>query len=382
MVDRKRILVIGTSYGGGDVPPLLALVTGLVNRGNDVLFVGDQSLVDLTRGSGLSVRPVPAGLDMLQYHSDWRQMVEGSAESRTPRLFSFDWGDAVFAKLSRDISGFRADAVVCNARTLYLGAIVREKLGAALCYLNVTCYFGPGARRTLEQDYATTNSIPFIEGVLPFYEQIDLAIHATDAQFDPPPDPRPTSHHWVGPLLWEPQIERPQFLDVPGDAWALVSLSLTRQAGEQHLAQITMNALRDRPVRTLLTLADERAEDEFDSIPPNARIERYVRHSEVLGQAALSISHGGHGIVSKSMYYGVPMVLVPMGRDQPGVAARAEALGIARVVHRGELSEVSMRTAIADVLENPKYLKNARAHGARLQAQDSVVTACAFIEAL
>ena len=143
-----------------------------------------------------------------------------------------------------------------------------------------------------------------------------------------------------------------------------------------------MNALRDRPVRTLLTLADERADDEFDSIPSNARIERYVPHSGVLKEAVLSISHAGHGIVSKSMHYGVPMVLVPIGRDQPGVAARAEALGIARVVHPDDLSDDAMRAAITDVVENPKYLENAQAHGVRLQAQDSVATACALIEAL
>ena len=116
--------------------------------------------------------------------------------------------------------------------------------------------------------------------------------------------------------------------------------------------------------------------------PPNARIVKYVRHSEVLRNAKLSISHAGHGIVSKSMYFGVPMVLVPMGRDQPGVAARAEALGIARVVHRDDLSEDSMRAAIADVSENPTYLEMAQLHGARLQAHDSVRIASSLIEKL
>jgi UDP:flavonoid glycosyltransferase YjiC (YdhE family) len=50
MNHKKRVLVIGTSVGAGDVPPLLALVTGLIERGNDVLFIGDQRLIEVTRG--------------------------------------------------------------------------------------------------------------------------------------------------------------------------------------------------------------------------------------------------------------------------------------------------------------------------------------------
>ena len=121
-------------------------------------------------------------------------------------------------------------------------------------------------------------------------------------------------------------------------------------------------------------------QDEVKSIPANARIEQCVPHSEVLKQAALSINHAANGIVSKSLCCGVPMALVPMGRDRPGVAARAEALGLASVVHRDRLPEDAMRSAISEVPQNPKYMDNARSHGERLQARNSVADACALIE--
>ena len=50
MNHKKVILVIGSSVRARDVPPLLALVTGLIERGNDVLFIGDQRLIEVTRG--------------------------------------------------------------------------------------------------------------------------------------------------------------------------------------------------------------------------------------------------------------------------------------------------------------------------------------------
>jgi UDP-N-acetylglucosamine:LPS N-acetylglucosamine transferase len=58
-----------------------------------------------------------------------------------------------------------------------------------------------------------------------------------------------------------------------------------------------------------------------------------VPHAEVLKRACLLVSHAGHGVVLKAVYYGVPMVLEPWVRDQPSVAACAEALGVAEVIH-------------------------------------------------
>jgi UDP:flavonoid glycosyltransferase YjiC (YdhE family) len=50
-------------------------------------------------------------------------------------------------------------------------------------------------------------------------------------------------------------------------------------------------------------------------------------------------------IVMKALCYGVPMV-VPWARDQPGVAARAAALGTAEVVPRHDLTEGLLESAI------------------------------------
>ena len=54
---------------------------------------------------------------------------------------------------------------------------------------------------------------------------------------------------------------------------------------------------------------------------------RAAPHSEVLREAALAITHCGHGVTIKALAAGVPLVCLPMGRDQLDVAAR--------VVHAG-----------------------------------------------
>ena len=81
---------------------------------------------------------------MFSYLDRWRRSVGKLQESR---LFLLDWGDAVFDNCVATLSDFRLHVVVCSLlTTLYLGTIVREKLGTALCCLNGSYYFGPGSR--------------------------------------------------------------------------------------------------------------------------------------------------------------------------------------------------------------------------------------------
>lgn len=74
------------------------------------------------------------------------------------------------------------------------------------------------------------------------------------------------------------------------------------------------------------------------------------------------------------------MVLVPWGRDQPGVAARAERLGVARVVSPDALDRIE--TAMADVLDDPRARRAAETHRRRLAALDPVRAACELVETL
>ena len=76
------------------------------------------------------------------------------------------------------------------------------------------------------------------------------------------------------------------------------------------------------------------------------------------------------------------MVLVPWGRDQPGVAARAEALGVATVVPREEATSGSIATAFDGALSNEGMREAVTAQAARLRATDPPAAAAALLESL
>ena len=65
----------------------------------------------------------------------------------------------------------------------------------------------------------------------------------------------------------------------------------------------------------------------LQSTPPaTIHVARFVPHQDVLPQAAAVITHAGLGTVHAALAHGLPLVCMPIGRDQPDIAARVEGL--------------------------------------------------------
>ncbi len=362
MTRRLRVLVLGSSAGGGDWPPLVAATLALSEAGHDIFYFGDEGLGNATDGTGLRIERVPLGLDLASRMRAWRLE---RAQNPTAPFPMVGWVEDV-APLAVELAKSRApDLLLCSDFTALLAHRVRQEVGAPICLIHATYYFGPGARRRLEDDFAPGTPAAAFARIL---QLPDLVLHATDAEFDPPPAAPPSNHHWIGTLIWEPVQASPAWLKEPGNPWALVTLSSARQENELELARASLRALADFPLRVLLTLADPEPGEALRADAANVRIETFVPHSAVLQRAALCVAHAGHGIVAKAIHFGVPMVLVPWDRDQPGVAARAEALGVARVVERDELTPEALVQAIRNVLETSSYRERAAHHGERVRS--------------
>jgi UDP:flavonoid glycosyltransferase YjiC (YdhE family) len=61
--------------------------------------------------------------------------------------------------------------------------------------------------------------------------------------------------------------------------------------------------------------------------PANVALLESAPHDAVMREAALVITHGGHGTVTRALVHGLPMLVLPMGRDQHDNAARVVARG-------------------------------------------------------
>lgn len=101
---------------------------------------------------------------------------------------------------------------------------------------------------------------------------------------------------------------------------------------------------------------------------------------EVLQRAALFVSHAGMNSAVESLAAGVPLVMLPVGNDQPGVAARVHAAGAGISLRSSKVSVARIRQALEAVLGDPAYAERARELARELGRLDPLAAACEAVE--
>jgi UDP:flavonoid glycosyltransferase YjiC (YdhE family) len=118
------------------------------------------------------------------------------------------------------------------------------------------------------------------------------------------------------PALPHERLRRPR---------VVVSLSSSDMAHRAAL-QAVLTSLGELPVDVVATTA--RAVDAGTLVaPPNCELHDWLPFPEALVGATAVVTHAGHGTVMAALAAGVPLVAVPLGRDQPFTADQITALG-------------------------------------------------------
>ena len=373
MASTHRILVLGTTFGGGNWTPLSAVTVALHQAGHPMLCFGDATIAEEFDTASIPVEAVPPEVALGTFMARWR-----SDQQAGPAPFRA-WADACLPIVRPLVRDFRPQLLLSEIFTAELARVTKLVCRIPWCCINPGYYFGPDSLRSPESDYVG-RSWQYRQQFGESLRDADMVLHATDVLFDPPPLSLPKRHVYVGALWWERSNAVPRYLDAPGAPWVLVTVSSAPQVEEMTFVRTALRTLAAQPVRVLLTLSDNHKLEDLGVVPANARIERFVSHAAVLTRSCLLVSHAGHGIVMKALYYGVPMVLVPWDRDQPGVAARAAALGAAEVVTRKELTEVRLSASIERVLRDPGYREHSARVASRLREHDALAAARTRIE--
>jgi UDP:flavonoid glycosyltransferase YjiC (YdhE family) len=96
----------------------------------------------------------------------------------------------------------------------------------------------------------------------------------------------------------------------------------------------------------------------------------------IMGQAALVVTHGGHGTVCRALTHGRPMLVMPHGRDQNDNAVRVTARG-AGLSLPPDASTTEIRACLQRLLDEPQFRSAAATLGAAVarEAADSPVVA-------
>jgi UDP:flavonoid glycosyltransferase YjiC (YdhE family) len=115
-------------------------------------------------------------------------------------------------------------------------------------------------------------------------------------------------------------------------------------------------------------------------LPGDPVVVGYAPQLELIRRSALTITHGGLNTALEALARGVPMVVLPVTYDQPGVGARVEWAGAGRSIPVGRLTVDRLRDAVRSVLGDPAYRERARWLRSSFEAADGLNRAADLIE--
>jgi UDP:flavonoid glycosyltransferase YjiC (YdhE family) len=176
----------------------------------------------------------------------------------------------------------------------------------------------------------------------------------------------------VGPLHFEPTSATLTF--PPGAGPVVVVAPSTATTGAREMAELALESLTPG---TVLPEGSRVAVSRLggpDVAVPDWAVVGLGRQDELLTHADLVICGGGHGMVSKTLLAGVPMVVVPGGGDQWEIANRLVRQGSARLVR--PLTAEALGAAVSEVLSSPRYRDAARRAGASIAGVQDPVRVC------
>ena len=167
-----------------------------------------------------------------------------------------------------------------------------------------------------------------------------------------------------------------------GDAPLVFTLGSAAVKGAGDFYTQSVEAARRLGMRAVMLVGSDPRNRTRLAASPQVALAEYVPYPLVFPRAAAIVHQGGIGTTAQALLAGRPMLVVPFGFDQPDNAARAERLGVARVLPRRRNEAGRAAQALRALLDDPSYGRRARELAPRIAAGDGVVGACDAIERL
>jgi zeaxanthin glucosyltransferase len=219
-----------------------------------------------------------------------------------------------------------------------------------------------GPVMAIAQSYADRNGLE-IDWSNPAATVSKLAvITQTPKEFDYPISHLPPQFHYAGPFHDNEGREPVSFPWEKLTGKPLIYASLgTLVNGLKNVYSTILEAAGELPeMQVVLSVGRNVSPGDLGPIPSNTIVVCMAPQIELLKRAALCITHAGLNTALEALAQGVPMVAIPIGFDQPGVAARIAYHGVGEFVEIGNLTARRLSELIVKVKENPSYRDKAR----------------------
>lgn len=421
MTDQRKRYLLTMWEGGGTIPPQLGVARRLLDRGHAVHVLGDPTIEKPAADLGCTFSPWEEAPHRLTLDpaedliKDWEVSNPLSLLKRAQDRFMAGPAGRYARDTLRTIATTRPDAVLADSMLFgSMAAAEAAALPTVALMPNIWMLptpgapsFGPGfaparsplgrgrdaimragARHLFDKGKQALNAARAEMGLAPlehFLDQllgVDRILVLTSPTFDYAAKVAPANVRYCGPVLDDPGWAEPWV-----SPWAqsdtrplvLVALSSTFQDQAAVLGRI-VDGLAGLPVRAVVTVG-QMLDAAVVEGRENVAVVASAPHGALLPKAAAVITHCGHGTTMKSLAAGVPLVCIPMGRDQNDTAAR--------VIHHGagirlkpSASPARVAGAVERVLADDSIRNAAKDLGTTITAEVEATDLVAEIEAV
>jgi len=400
-------VLVYTAPSRGHLFPTIPVLLELQRRGHEVVIRTIAAEVAGLRALGFKADPVDPAIDTIQMADYKEHNPLASLKAGVANFIAR--GELQVPELQRAIGAERPDLLIVDV-LCWGAAAVAETSGLPWASIQHSPTplpapeippFGPGLRPMagplgrlrnrllmpltlgmLERvALPGTNVLRARAGATPLRDAVDmftrppLTLYFTSRALEYPRTQWPESFFFTGPLCWDPAREAPTWLDRLTRPVVLVTTSSEFQDD----GVLVRNALEGLAGEDLDVVATMPAGLEDFNVPDNAHLVEFAPHSLLLPRAVVAVTHGGFGVTQKALAAGVPVGVVPVGRDQAEVGRRVEASGAGLMLSPKRLSPDRLRAAVVHAIT----LKAAAAAlASRMAAEGGASLAVDRLEAL
>jgi MGT family glycosyltransferase len=356
----------------GHVNPSLPVVRELAARGDEVVYYATDRFADQVRQAGARYRAYQdgslEGIGQLSTHTDevsWLLMraaarvleaeIHAIRSDRPDYLITDSvapWGQWLGAMLAvpvvTSISTF-----AFNRQVLALGLARGVRPKSARRLLSKLRFVSKALklRRQLCRTYGVKG--PGVMGSVMGSSQLNIVY--TSRHFQPCAETFDERYQFVGPSI-SGRVSGNAFdwNEIPAGVIVYVSLGTVFNRNVSFYRQC-FEAFASEPWHVIMSVGSGVSLDQLAGAPGNVTLRPHVPQLAVLQRSSAFVTHGGMNSVSESLFFGVPLVVVPQMGEQAIVGRQVEALGAGLYLSNEEATASALRTAVRRILTEQPF---------------------------
>ena len=364
----------------GHVNPTLAVVQELVARGEEVVYYNTEEFKEAIEATGATFQGYQSSMGQITPPPFLGRANNPPVGSILPK-FMIEESRKVIPQVLERVRAERPDYIIYDGMALWariviqvlnVPAIMLRPSYAANEHTNLFAAQMAEQREAMPPEFfatmnpaladlcATYNVPPFTMREI-FSHSEPLTIVFLPRAFQPAGDTFDERFVFVGPSL----LPRHQASDFPLEKLEkqpTLYISLGTVFNNQaDFFNLCFSAFGESPWQVVLSYGKRIDPLTLHAVPQNFLLSAYVPQLEVLSRTDIFVTHGGMNSTMESLYYGVPMIVIPQMIEQALTARRVEELGLGISLDRDTVTVETLQEAVTRVSSDPVFRERTQA---------------------